>query len=250
VITSLFLAVIVLSALAGFLLGVIGGGGGGLYVIVLTFVLGLPVKEAIGTALALSTITALAGVVGHWHSGNVDRPSMPVLGTTGVVGVLCGAYVAQLLSADLLKYLMVATFILTGIVSLAKTNHSENTRANRAKPRLGLLIPAGLVTGIVGGAFGLGASTPLSALLVAFQDMSPAIAVGTALTVILLTSLVGSAAYLGQGIDFGLVLILGVGSVVGAYVGAKLTRRIDKRLLTVVLACLTLAFAVYMILGS
>jgi hypothetical protein len=246
----LFLAVIVLSTLAGFLLGVIGGGGGGLYVIMLTFVLGLPVREAVGTALALCTITALAGVVGHWRSGNVDKPSMPVLGTTAVVGVLSGAYVAQLLSANLLKYLMVATFVLTGVVSLAKTNRSASVSANREKPRLKLLIPAGLLTGLVGGAFGLGASTPLSALLVAFQDVSPALAVGTALTVILLTSLVGSVAYLWQGIDFGLVLILGVGSVVGAYAGAKLTKRIDKRLLTVVLACLTLAFAVYMMLSS
>jgi uncharacterized membrane protein YfcA len=60
-------------------------------------------------------------------------------------------------------------------------------------------------------------------------------------------STAASAAYLEQGIDFGLVVILGIGSVVGAYAGARLTQRIDRKLLTAALGLLTLGFALFMI---
>jgi uncharacterized membrane protein YfcA len=87
--------VVVLAAFAGLLLGVIGDGGGGLYVLLLTFVLSLPVERAIGTALALSTVTAFAGVVGHWRNGNVDRQSAVYLGPPAVFGVVGGAFIIQ-----------------------------------------------------------------------------------------------------------------------------------------------------------
>jgi uncharacterized membrane protein YfcA len=42
---------------------------GCLYVIPPTFVLNISVKAAVGTVLALSSVTAMAGVVEHWRSG-------------------------------------------------------------------------------------------------------------------------------------------------------------------------------------
>ncbi|MGD0476814.1 MAG: hypothetical protein ABSB29_01455 [Nitrososphaerales archaeon] len=42
---------------------------GCLHVILPTFVLDILVKAAVGTVLALSSVTAMAGVIGHWRSG-------------------------------------------------------------------------------------------------------------------------------------------------------------------------------------
>jgi hypothetical protein len=39
------------------------------YVILPTFVLDILVKAAVGTVLALSSVTVTAGVVGHWRNG-------------------------------------------------------------------------------------------------------------------------------------------------------------------------------------
>jgi uncharacterized membrane protein YfcA len=52
--------------------------------------------------------------------------------------------------------------------------------------------------------------------------------------------------YQQQAIEFDLLLILGVGSVVGAYLGAKLTTFINKRALAIILAVLALAFGIYL----
>jgi uncharacterized membrane protein YfcA len=127
----------------------------------------------------------------------------------------------------------------------------EQTNKVRKTRKWGLLFPAGLITGLVSGAFGLSGSTPLSSFLVSFLYLSPPVAVGTSLSVVLVTSLAGALVYYRQqAIDFRLLLILGVGSVVGAYVGAKLTTFINKKVLAITLALLTLAFGVYLALHA
>lgn len=241
---SQLLEVVIVAAFAGVLLGVIGGGGGATYVILLTLVLGLPVERAIGTALALSTVTALAGVLGHWRNGNVDRVSALYLGVSAVVGVVAGASLIQHLSPDLFRYLMVTAFVLTGLMSISRIRQVKEY----SKPtvtRRWMLLPWGLGTGFVSGAFGLTGTTPLSSFLVSFAQLSPAIAVGTTLTVVLVTSVVGATVYF-QSIDFSVLLILGFGSVTGAYLGSKMTSRISKRALAITLAVLTLAFGIYL----
>jgi uncharacterized membrane protein YfcA len=51
----------------------------------------------------------------------------------------------------------------------------------------------------------------------------------------------------GQGpINFHMLLILGAGSVVGAYLGAKITPLVNKRAMATSLAVLALGFGVYL----
>jgi uncharacterized membrane protein YfcA len=248
---SQLVEVVVLAGLAGLLLGVIGGGGGGLYVLLLTFVLSLPVERAIGTSLALSTVTAFAGVIGHWRHRNVDRVSALYLGVSAVAGVVGGAGLIRYVPPTLLRSLMVATFVLIGLSSLVRIKQVEQNDGPQTKRKWGLLVPAGLVTGVVSGAFGLSGSTPLSSFLVSFVDLPPSLAVGTSLTVVLVTSLAGAMVYYQrQAIDFKLLLILGIGSVAGAYMGAKLTTFIDKKALAISLAVLALAFGVFLAFHS
>ncbi len=234
---------------AGMLMGVIGGGGGGFYVIILTFVFNLPIKQAIGTALATSTVTALSGVIGHWRHGNLEKESTVYLGVTGVLGAVGGAILVQYLSSTLLKYMVVVFFAVIGLLGLIRTNRWQSGSKLTRKNKVTLLIPAGLISGIVSGAFGLSGSTPLSSYLISFTYLSPPVAVGTTLTAVLATSLAGAVVhYQQQAIDFKLVLVMSAGSVIGAYLGAKLTAVINKKVLAIVLAILALAFAVYLAL--
>lgn len=250
-IASQLAEVVVLAGLAGLLLGVIGGGGGGLYVLLLTFILSLPVERAIGTALALSAVTAFAGVIGHWRNRNVEPRSALYLALSSIVGVLGGVMIVQYVPPTLLKTLMVVTFVLIGLLSLARINQVEQVSNDPVRSRWELLLPAGFITGLVSGAFGLSGSTPLSSFLVSFAYLAPALAVGTSLTVVFATSLVGAVAYYQQGnIDFHMLLILGLGSVVGAYLGAKITPFVNKKALSITLAVLALGFGVYLAFHS
>jgi uncharacterized membrane protein YfcA len=170
---TLLIEIIIISALAGLMMGVIGGGGGGLYVIVLTFFLDLPVEVAIGTALALSAITASAAVVEHWRNENIDKHSALHLTVYGAIGTVSGALLIQYLSPDFLKYLIVIAFISLGSLSLIRTKRVDQDSRPQIKQKWNLLLPVGFFMGLVGGAFGLSGSTPLSSLLVSFGNLSP-----------------------------------------------------------------------------
>src|ERR671916_622251 len=58
--------------IVGMLVGLTGMGGGVLMTPLLVLVLGMPATAAVGTDLAYSSITKLAGTWQHWRQGTVD----------------------------------------------------------------------------------------------------------------------------------------------------------------------------------
>jgi uncharacterized membrane protein YfcA len=96
-VTHLF-AVAALGVLAGVVSGLLGVGGGIVFVPVLTIILGLDQHEAEATSLAAVVPVVL---VGAWQQSRVGlvrwRPAV-VIGLVSVVGVLAGAAVAGGLS--------------------------------------------------------------------------------------------------------------------------------------------------------
>lgn len=72
----------------GFFSGLLGIGGGTVFVPAFIFLAGLPIKKAFGTSLAVITAVAIPGSIVHWYLGHVD----PFLLLFLVVGVIPGAY--------------------------------------------------------------------------------------------------------------------------------------------------------------
>jgi uncharacterized membrane protein YfcA len=235
---------------AGMMLGTIGGGGGGTYVILLTFVLGLPVTQAIGTTLAISAMTAFAGAIPRWRSSNICKQFLPYLCIPAVIGVMGGALLNQYMPTTLLKLMMAAVFVLLGLFSVTRTNRVGCGTKKRWVIKTGLIL-FGIIPGLLGGAFGMAEAVPTSAFLVAVIGLEPQMAVGTTLITVLAASLAGAVVYFGkQSINFVLVLALGIWSAVGAYMGARLTSKVNRKTLAIVLAILALVFGVFLAFHS
>jgi uncharacterized membrane protein YfcA len=81
-------------ALGGALSGLVGAGGGTLYVPALALLAGLPIRQAIGTSLIVIVLVATSALLGHL--GHVDLPA----GIAGIVGgaAAAGAWLGQKLS--------------------------------------------------------------------------------------------------------------------------------------------------------
>lgn len=96
----------VLLVLAGFVAGAVGGvlgvGGGLVFVPALTIGVGVPQTVAQGTSLAAIVPTSLVGAVTADREGNVLRSRLVWMGVLGAVGAVGGALLALALPTGVL----------------------------------------------------------------------------------------------------------------------------------------------------
>lgn len=89
--------------LVGILAGLLGIGGGFLIVPALYFLAGLPVKQAIGTALLIITFNALFSFLSSYQSINIDWPLLVKFSSGAVLGILIGTKLSGKMPGDHLK---------------------------------------------------------------------------------------------------------------------------------------------------
>jgi uncharacterized protein len=100
---------------AGLVSGIVGVGGGTLFVPILTTGFRFTQHVAQGTSLAAIIPTAIVGGVTHVREGNVVRDAAIWLGAGGVVGAVLGALVAVHVPALLLARIFGVWLILNAV---------------------------------------------------------------------------------------------------------------------------------------
>lgn len=83
-----------LGAAIGVLSGFLGVGGGFLIVPALSLGAGLPVRQAIGTSLAVMAVSSLAGAMSHAAQGQLSLGVVATIGGGAVIGAIAGAPLA------------------------------------------------------------------------------------------------------------------------------------------------------------
>ncbi|MEI7643321.1 MAG: sulfite exporter TauE/SafE family protein [Chloroflexales bacterium] len=79
----------------GLLTGFLGVGGGFLIVPALVLLVGLPMREAVGTSLLVIAMNSLAGLLGHLGGPPLDISLLLVFGLAGVAGTYLGSQLAR-----------------------------------------------------------------------------------------------------------------------------------------------------------
>ena len=105
--------------LVGFLIGLLiislGGGGGGIYVGILTAFFNVPPAIAAATSLATIIPTTTIGTVSHWRAGNVNaRLGLTMMGGA-VVGAIVGSSCSDLLPQSLYTKLTGILLLILGM---------------------------------------------------------------------------------------------------------------------------------------
>jgi uncharacterized membrane protein YfcA len=241
----------ILGFLIGLLVTTLGGGGGGLYVPILTL-LGVTPQIAVATSLATVLPTTAVGAYSHNRKGNVDVHTGIILGIGGIIGTLLGAYFANLIPPNLLKkglgllllifaIPMVRRFIgvykksKTPIESEESSEIEENVGEDPDRETLKLTGPKrifaslfGVAGGVLAGVFGLSGTPPISAGLYSL-GLPTIMVVGTTVFVLVFNSLAGIGGYLVLGkFDVLLTVLLGGGAVVGSFLGPRLLEKAGK----------------------
>lgn len=107
-----------LGAAIGLCAGLIGQGGGFLFVPVLMIFLGMPLRLAIGSALAVGVASSAAVVLGRIGTAQIPWDLTLITVTGGLIGAQIGSELSQRLPRRTLRAILAAAIIFTAIKML------------------------------------------------------------------------------------------------------------------------------------
>ncbi|MCH4552545.1 sulfite exporter TauE/SafE family protein [Aestuariibaculum lutulentum] len=87
----------------GVITGLIGAGGGFLYVPALVLWAGLPMKRAVGTSLVIVSLNSIIGFTGDLHTLDIDWTFLLSFSFITILGILIGGYLSKYVSNKKLK---------------------------------------------------------------------------------------------------------------------------------------------------
>ena len=105
----------------GVLTGFFGVGGGFLIVPALVLVLGLPMREAVGTSLLIIALTATGGLAGHLGAGGLSVPLVVAFAAAGVAGSLSGVALGRRVPTRSLSRAFALTLVGVAVALMAVT---------------------------------------------------------------------------------------------------------------------------------
>jgi uncharacterized protein len=239
---------LLLAALIGLSLGLLGGGGSILTVPVLVYVLGYAAKPAIAMSLPVVGITSLAGAALHWRLGNVRVRTALTVGLLAMIGAFAGAKLAVLLSGAVQLALLAVVMLAAAGSMLRGNSRLVEEGGGEAAVRLALLVPVSLGVGVLTGLVGIGGGFLVVPALVLLARVPMRQAVGTSLLVIAMNSVSGFAGYLGTvDLDWSFLVGFTTIAVVGALVGTALVARVPQGALKRGFAVFLLAMGVFVL---
>ena len=276
------LFIVLLGGLTGLLSGMFGVGGGFLTTPLLIFY-GVPPTVAAASAASQVTGASISGVFAHHRRGGVDTKIGAVMVAGGFIGTGIGTLLFRLLQSlgQIDTVINVLYVLLLGSIGIIMARESlEALRAQRSGTpikarkrrhhplvaslpmrwrfyRSGLYISPlaplllGVATGILTMLMGIGGGFVLVPAMLYILGMSASVVVGTSLFQILFVTMATTMmhALTTKAVDSVLALLLLLGSVTGAQVGAHFAQKARPEYLRLALAGIVLLVAARLALG-
>ena len=234
---------VAVGAAAGVLSGLFGVGGGVVTTPAVNVLLGGTAIQAVATPLPVIFPTSLVGAYTYARAGEASFRAARWAAGPGILGAVAGAYLTDLVNAHLL---LAATAVLIAWTAVRVILGRRSTRPWRIGATPGWKYAAvGLAAGLVSGLLGVGGGIVMVPAFTVWIGMPLKRALGTSLIVISALVVPGTAVHWALGhIDWTIFLVLTLGVVPGAMLGARLAIRARERTLRMLVGVFLLAIAV------
>jgi len=215
---------------------------------------------AAGTNLGVTILGGGAAAWPHWRDGRVVGRVVLVIGVPAIIGSLLGGLFADDVKIWILLSLIAAlTFISSGIsfwqwqgeVRKSRLPESDQSSGTEAVSQEGVRLNAknrtlygaiGLAIGIIGGAVGLILAVLRFPILINVLKMDPRYAAGTNNTIGVLAGLFGFVGHaFNMNFDIAVLAVMGTTGMLGSFLGAKQTGRIEASTMRLMIAILLAA---------
>lgn len=198
-VVELMLMLFAIGAAGGFLSGLLGVGGGILFVPALFFALSAvgfdqthAMHVAIGTSLAIVFATGSTSAIAHFRRGSVDMDRVRAWGPFIVGGVVAGAFLAALVDGEFLKGVFACiTFAIAVYMAVGRDKPAgETARQIALNIQKGICVAIGIVASMIG----IGGAI-MTIPLMSYLGMPIQRAIGTGSALGILISLPGGVSY-------------------------------------------------------
>ncbi len=248
--------------LLGFVVGLlstmVGGNGAFFFPPALILLFQVSPRVAIATSLAAVIPIGLIGSFEHFRRNHINLPVGVICGSAGFAGALTGAWISNQIEPGTLIKTFGFYVIILGLISLRLPKSKAGERV--VPPRLfsslsrrDILIMGvfGLVSGIVVGLFGTSGTAPVLAGLFILQ-LPVKLVIGTSVLIVFINALSGFGGHFFMGeIDPELILFLGSGAAVGAFIGPRLVVKMkpekNEKSIRYVFAFLIIALGIFLL---
>lgn len=250
---------IALGLLIGLIGTMVGAGGGFLLMPVLLFLYPAETPEVLtGISMAVVCLNALSGTLAYVLMRRVDFRAGLIFSLAAFPGAFLGAYATRFLARDQFEGFLGLALILFGTLLFWKAfklppplDDAHRTTGAKKVLASGALISAGV--GFISSILGIGGGIIHVPALVYMLKFPVHIATATSHFVLAGTSSVAVFQHLWSGNydhTWKLVAYLGVGVVIGAQFGARLSKRIHSKMIIVVLAIAIMFVGARLIWGA
>ena len=214
----------------GFLVAIygtlIGAGGGFLAVPTLLVLFGFPPQLAVGTSLVMVLFNAFSGGLAYAKQRKIDYSVGIPFSLLTVPGAVLGAILSTLFEARIFRILFAILLLLSSGFLIIRPA-ARPTDGITQKMRMIYGYPISFAVGFISSIFGIGGGIVHVPAMTYVLDMPIHTATATSHFILIISAFVGvlSHAYLGH-IEYLDAVLLSVGAVGGAQIGAYLSNRV------------------------
>lgn len=237
---------LLVGAVIGAILGLIGAGGAIVAVPAFLYVFGFGALEATTASLAVVAASATSGAVSRFRQQQVDVKHALVFWLVAIPGTFAGSRLATVIPEDVLVTGFALVMLSAAVAMWRKA--TAVVAAEREKTSVVMLVVVALGIGVMTGLFGVGGGFLIVPALVLVFGFPFAIAAGTSLVVIALNSLTALVFKYDTwaDIDWHVPLLVIIGGIIGSVLASRFNSRVPQRLLERAFAVLLVLLAVWM----
>jgi uncharacterized protein len=211
-----------IGVVGGILSGLVGVGGGAVFVPGLLFAGGWKIQEAVAASLVIIVFSSLSGTIRNARSNDpVNWRVAGLLSLSVAPSSLIGVLISRV-SPEVVVEVAFATLLLALAYPTARGGGDYDRDRHIALP---LVFLVGIFVGTVSGLVGVGGGVVMVPLMVLGMGLTTKRAVSTSLAVVMFTGIVGAAGYIATGFRDPQQLLslppLIIGSVIGAPLGVR-----------------------------
>ena len=254
----------------GVLIGIIGtligAGGGFIHVPVLIIFYGFSPQHAIGTSMAVVMLNAISGTFAYVAQKRIDYEIAIKFAVAASPGVFIGALLSQFFSVSsfsvifsvlliILSYYLFSgkefSVVRTEVAQAPQTRHLTDATGEEFSyaPDMSVGFSASTLIGIFSGLFGIGGGIIHVPLMYSALGIPVHIATATSHCILAITSFIGFVVFVGLGyVDLDYAVVLGIGTIIGASFGARLSLKTHPYIIKKVIAVCLLFLALRLLM--